>query len=545
MLNNVLGVYLDNVGEREFDFPFIALLRAQGFFDIHFTHGQVEFGKDFIAKRLEEELVIQYSFQSKAGNIDQRAWRTDIQGQVLEAVISGISHPNFDREIPHQSVLIITGRLSGNASLGMQDFNITLVNKYQERAVLLWDREILIDMLSSNGLEDFYSITSSGHMSLGDFHILYGKSLRGYISEKEIQDHTRKWLDDSVVPSKRILGAALESEIISQNCRKNGFVYESIHAQLSLIRVLLLELNKSTHDDEILIQEILDRALVNLEQVCIEFTAFIQEEWAKSENNLVKIISGPGKMFTYLVNCARILEISGLTFFLVQSTDAREQIVSFISSFISSEPGCSHIPSDRYAVSIVLPVLALIVSNYGETAVEFLRRSTIWLCDRYEQGDGLADFEATPSEEISRLFGASFDFIVTRKMGESFLATVLLDLAAFAGDKEFYSDVVNDIQATKIFPTYWQIPDSDDMFTIDGRGIISYPSVEYSDNLNNFSDYDFAQHIIHEAKSYQLCDKVSPVTIMTLMPLLRDRYFPTLWNSIVEQILKPPNLSST
>jgi len=50
MIANVIGSYLDNLEEREFDAPFMSLLRGLRFTDIHFLHGPFEFGKDFIAK---------------------------------------------------------------------------------------------------------------------------------------------------------------------------------------------------------------------------------------------------------------------------------------------------------------------------------------------------------------------------------------------------------------------------------------------------------------------------------------------------------------
>lgn len=534
MLNNVLGDYLDNVSEREFDFPQIALLRAMGFYDIHFTHGQVEFGKDFIAKRLENENVIQYSFQLKAGNISQAIWRKDIQGQVLEAVISGLSHPNFDRSLSHQSILVITGRLSGNAALGMQNLNENIVYKFQERAIILWDRETLIDFLISYGLEEFYSITSSGHMGYGDFHILYGKSLNGYISEREIENHSRKWLADSVIQNKRILGAILESEILSQNCKKNGFIYESIHAQLTFIRLVLFELNNvSNHDDESLLREIFNHALENLNNNCSEYITCIQEDWEKNDCDLTKMTAGSGSIFTYMVTCARIIETAGLNYFLTHSTESKKTLIDFIVKFIINEPGCSHLPSDWYAVSLVFPVLALKANHLEETAIEFLHRITVWLCNRYEQGDGIAGLGASPVEEITTLFGSNFDFIKTQKTSDSFLATVLSDLVAFIENEQLYCDVINDIKASKIFPTYWQIPDTEDIFLINGRGIISYPNVEYEDQMNRFIDYNFAQHIIHEVKSFNLCKKVDPIYILILMLLLRDRYFPKLWPLVI------------
>ena len=75
MIADVIGSYLDSLEEREFDAPFMALLRSLGYRDIHFLHGTFEFGKDFIAKRDEGSAVVQYSFQTKAGNIGLAEWK--------------------------------------------------------------------------------------------------------------------------------------------------------------------------------------------------------------------------------------------------------------------------------------------------------------------------------------------------------------------------------------------------------------------------------------------------------------------------------------
>ena len=94
MLANVLAAYLDSITEREFDLPLATLLRASGFYDIHYTHGNVEFGKDFIAKREDNGAIIQYSFQSKAGDISQPDWRNEIMNQMLESLFIELSHPS-------------------------------------------------------------------------------------------------------------------------------------------------------------------------------------------------------------------------------------------------------------------------------------------------------------------------------------------------------------------------------------------------------------------------------------------------------------------
>src|SRR5258708_7474866 len=102
MLRNVLAAYVDSIkDERDFDVPFLTLLSAMGCHDIHYTHGSVEFGKDFIAKHGSGRHVVQCSFQLKAGDVDQRDWRDGIMGQMLEAATVGLSHPSFDTRLKH------------------------------------------------------------------------------------------------------------------------------------------------------------------------------------------------------------------------------------------------------------------------------------------------------------------------------------------------------------------------------------------------------------------------------------------------------------
>src|SRR5437773_9424897 len=76
MIRNVLNDYLSSIrDERDFDFPLASLLSAMGFYDIHFTHGGSEIGKDFIAKKQENGIEYQYALQSKKGDINQAEFR--------------------------------------------------------------------------------------------------------------------------------------------------------------------------------------------------------------------------------------------------------------------------------------------------------------------------------------------------------------------------------------------------------------------------------------------------------------------------------------
>jgi len=51
LLDDAVAAFLDAIGEREFDEPFMALLRAEGYTDVRLVHGETEFGKDVIAKK--------------------------------------------------------------------------------------------------------------------------------------------------------------------------------------------------------------------------------------------------------------------------------------------------------------------------------------------------------------------------------------------------------------------------------------------------------------------------------------------------------------
>src|SRR5438046_3044129 len=114
MIADVAGSYLDTLEEREFDGPFMALLRSLGFRDIHFLHGSFEFGKDFIAKRDDQGAPAQFSFQTKAGNLGLSDWNA-CQGQIDMLRINSLAHPAFDRRLPRKAVFVTTGRLVGRA----------------------------------------------------------------------------------------------------------------------------------------------------------------------------------------------------------------------------------------------------------------------------------------------------------------------------------------------------------------------------------------------------------------------------------------------
>ena len=530
MLANVLGVYLDSVREREFDLPLATLLRASGFYDIHFTHGNVEFGKDFIAKRSENGTIFQYSIQSKAGDVSQSDWRNDIKGQMLDSLLSQLSHPNFDINAPHQTVLVITGKMLGNAALSLQDLNTQIETTYKKRPIVLWDRETLIPLLETHGLGSVYQANASGFLHYGNFYQLYGKTLEENVSRREIEQHSRQWIDQSIPRDKALLCSAIESHIFATQYKARELIYEAISSHLTLIRTIMHQIHTANNQDDVSqLREVYSQAISNLKEVMKEYLADVNIIWAKAERNLSSIIPGPNNIIMYSIHCARIMEVAGCLYFLELEQSERDKIISFLTSFILQEPGCANIPSDYYAISLVLPVLSLCFSGHRDIAGQLIHHSTVWLCDRYQDGYGLADISAEPYDEIVTLFGYPFDFIKVQPRRGSFAASVICDLAAFIGETELYTNIVNDIKASKIVPQYWQVPDTTSIFTLEGEDIINYPNIDYSDIHLPFESFSFADHIKHESRSFSITNHIEPFGLLLIMLLLRDRYFPTLW----------------
>lgn len=173
--------------------------------------------------------------------------------------------------------------------------------------------------------------------------------------------------------------------------------------------------------------------------------------------------------------------------------------------------------------------MSLCSSGHRDIAVKLLHNATVWLCDRYQDGFGLADISAEPYEEIATLFGYQFDFIRIQPRKGSFAASVICDLAAYVADMELYANIVNDIKTVNIVPQYWQVPDTASLFILDGEDIINYPKIDYSDVHLPFEDLSFADHIKHESRSFSITNHTGPLGPLLMMLLLRDRYFPTLW----------------
>ena len=539
MLRNVLNDYLSSIrDERDFDFPLASLLSAMGFYDIHFTHGRTEIGKDFIAKKQQNGIEYQYALQSKKGDINQAEFRNNVMGQLREASVLGLSHPQFDRNLPRRVVLVTSGRLIGNAPLTFQDFNVELETKWNADKVITWEKDQLIDFFEQNGFTSIHQFTSAGVGGYAQFLLTYSKALEGAISDREIETFSRLWLDESLDYRQRVLRASIEAEIIASKLIGNGKLYEAITVYLALSRVVLQAMFESP--DEYL-SEIYEQIIrENLLSLCEEFFGELKTSWESQSKQLLPLTGERFgfPMVHYLVWLARILEVLPLYFFLSNDRSKQEEIVSLFTDFIETEPGSGHVPGDRYATSVVWATLAMLSVGEVGRAKAFVKKCVVWLCDRVEKQFGLADFDADEYIETATLLGFPFEAIKVDHNRSSFLASILADLAAFIGDADLYADVVNDFEACEIVYNYWQIPNTPTVLTINGPGLITYPNVSHQFALTRFEDFVYAEHIKHEPNSFEVALKAGLNSLILLSVLLKDRYFPKMWKQIVEQAVR-------
>jgi hypothetical protein len=223
MLADVIANYVDSLTEREFDPPFVALLRLEDFTDIHFLHGSFEFGKDFIAKRIEEGTQYQYAFQTKAGDIALTAWNL-CRGQIDLLRTNALAHPNFDKSLPRRAIFVTTGRLIGGASLAAQEYG-SYLDALREARFLTWDRDTIIEMLASHP-----SCLSGSSNSL--LHVLGAQM--NLLNFSMLERYSRIWIRNECTAQS--LRDVLETAVIAQHCRTNGRIDLACYTALMLVR---------------------------------------------------------------------------------------------------------------------------------------------------------------------------------------------------------------------------------------------------------------------------------------------------------------------
>lgn len=237
MIESVIGSYLDSLEEREFDEPFMALLRANGFTEIHFLHGAFEFGKDFIGRGLDAGTPCQFCFQTKAGNIGISDWG-EARRQIDEMRTNKIAHAAFDRNIPVRVVFVTTGRLVGAARAASQEYRDYL-KTLGEIDFTVWEREDLIEKMSHSP-----EVGLAGS-SEGPLHAALGKIDAGEMDLLELERFSRRWLTP-LQSARDLWRSAVEASVIANRLRLKDRLDLACHTGLCIVRAAWA----STHGEE-------------------------------------------------------------------------------------------------------------------------------------------------------------------------------------------------------------------------------------------------------------------------------------------------------
>jgi hypothetical protein len=498
LLSDAVAAFLDSVSERAFDQSLLGILRTQGFERVHLTHGQREFGKDVIGRREGE----QWAWQSKAGDIGQPQWR-ELSGQLDELRLTNLGHGAFDRELPRRPVLVITGRLTGNAPDLFRDYNERAREK-GEPELELWDRETLIGYLAENP-----NAVLRGSMD-GQLFAALGSADGGSATMASIELFSRRW---STWEPERIAGlGVIEAAVLCEHLATSQRLDLACHLALCLVRGAVAAGAGS---------DVSEGARWLFETYAIRL---LDEDGDQMLDEDFVSESGASAWISYPVRCVRIAEIVGLLALRVRKEDTKRamEIAIWLTRFLAAQPGTSHPISDAYAVSLI-PATLVAATVDTDAALELLRGAAVWLCDAYERDHlGLAAVDATPTEEVERLLGGSLEWVKHERRRDSVIATVLLDLAAALDFDELYADIRNDIEAVGIYPRVLRLAEGPDQFDRAGLENSLDPNVDFAENLEEA--LPIAPHHA-DAAGKDLCEAGRAWDLLAISSALRDRHF--------------------
>lgn len=460
MLDAAFVNWTSSLTERGFDDAFLSLLRANGYHDVHFTHGAYEFGKDVIAKRAVTGGVEQHAFQSKAGDISGSVW-DGIYSQMNELLGSTYTHPNFDPSLRQVRHLVTTGRLVGKAILSAKEFRGVAASRNVE--FIVDDQDSLLELL--RGLPPTATIASRST----DLEAAVGKTVGGDVTEIELEELLGKLVPSPTASEAMVWRSLLDISVCARSLAARG---KRLHSSWALLHGIRLAAVVS-HENQDLAKAVAKAAMqLYAEEGASLLAPFLKtatsaREWAGTVGGAISFI------VTYPLAAIRVAEYLGFAALfqeqLGQQSEA-EKTIEVLTAVVKNQPGVAHPVSDRGATSLTVVIAALAHFKEKAAADELLVAATKWVCDRYEDSEaGLAGPYSSPTEEVRTLMLAHLDGVTLPDRHESLLAVALADLAhVFVPER--YEDVLNDVLAVKIVPMAIHPNDHPDAYFVKRTG---------------------------------------------------------------------------
>jgi hypothetical protein len=523
MLASVIAAYVESLGERELDVPFRALLRAEGFFDIAFVHGVSEFGRDFIAKRLDnDEVVRQYHFQNKAGNINQATFR-EVRAQLEDIRTVPLRHPLADSGLENVIVLVTTGSLRGDAREAADGYRQTLPSRWNFN---VWAGEKLIEMFTT------HLHAALSERARGPLLTLLGSIDQGVIDQQEVERHSRRWIPDTqaAVSSADVMEAAF----IANRLRSADRLDLACYCALGVLRAQLAASSEEEPLSEASIAEI---------RAAGEFFVYYGEAlWARCDEALrypapmVNVHREFGFWATYPVRCMRTAElIALLALWRRRRQEEVQALEDWVGEFLRLQPGSAHPISDRYAVSLLAP--AILLAGQPEILTRWLREVVRWTADRYEgESLGIAGVDATPEQEVEYLLG-DLEHVELPERHESLVAGAVLDLASLLELAEIYDDARHEFYAVALVPDLRHPPEGRDAWLRDGDGTRQQLNAPFSDRFSETPGWHTAPHHGEAPPDWPMTTGLQWETL-AVWTLLRDRWSAPLLRELVSPIVR-------
>jgi hypothetical protein len=411
----------------------------------------------------------------------------------------------------------MTGRFVGGAALAAQEYAQHLKTR-GEIGFSTWDKDDLVGLIS--GSPEVGLAGAAG----GPLLTVLGNIDQNRVQEPELEAFSRGWLNtlDPVLLFK----AALEAGVVANRLRRHERLDLACYVALCLIRAAWVFAHGS-EPPNVNGQLVATTGRSLFRHYASDLFAGCNDE-ALDPLKLIRAHELPSAYVTYPVRCLRLVEILGLLGLLEReeggTTSAR--LSDFVVRFFQTNPGTSHPISDRWAVSLIPSLLLLATTGHVLTIPAVLKNVIRWIGDHYEAGSlGLAGPYANPDDELAHLLGSAFEHIALERRSESYVATVVLDLAAILQMKEVFEVARNDFLAVGAMPPVIEVDDTPGQYALGGGDTLYEPNVQYADAWLPVEGWKVAPHHKRGPVAYYLERIGRPWDHLAVSAVLRDRHF--------------------
>ncbi len=505
MLKNAIEDYLTSTSEKEFFILFPGILESEGFTDIHFLHGMTEFGRDFIAKKDG----IQFSFQLKAGDLDVSSFR-NVKEQLLEAYTMPIVHPEFDKEITHNVVLVTTGRIKPVCSPIVAGFNEFLQNNLQQIPLITWDYDFILNILYNNNFDKYFESYIDNSNIIELLKIL-STIANGDYNWFLFESYSNNWLK---VPNTQVeqLRPFIETSLFGMLLKKREDYYYLFVLYNCLYRYCISS-NKDVKYLSIIELELKDIVGHISHNIKVLY---------KCNTSLITNIEHD-TIFNYPKYCLQNAEIIAVGLLLGYLPSKN---IDILERIIKQEKGVTYIVSDNYAVSFYLITLALAKYGKSELLKKYINNSAFWLSNQIDKF-GIARVGSDEIEEDEQLISEYLTGFDKTHRRSSFAATILLFIALQNTDENLFKTIVNDMLASKTILVHYHILDTTSLWVYESDTISEASETNY---LEEYS-LEFSEELQYNINNCNLT--INKTELILSMFLLRDRFFPKYYTELI------------